>query len=289
MLILNNTTDKLQLTTDAAVTVDVHASFVDHTKSTDNVESDRQNTAISTATTTDIVAAPASSGVTRTVPTIIITNKHASTSVGVTVLYDQNGTDFVIHPTVTLRAGEQLIWKDDIGWFVKSVAAAQLRTVKLSADQSNSTTTPTEVAGLSLLTGLGTFFFRYLVLYQAAATTTGVRLSVNHTGTVTAFVANLHFATAETTATATQTAAADQDVVTATAGLYESFAARAKSTAGWGTTTAVDTANADMLAVIEGLMVVTADGDIELWHGSEVAAASTVKAGSSLLLTRTGD
>ena len=32
--------------------------------------------------------------------------------------------------------------------------------------------------------------------------------------------------------------------------------------------------------------VLTTAGDIELWHGSEVAAASTVKAGTSLILTK---
>jgi hypothetical protein len=42
-----------------------------------------------------------------------------------------------------------------------------------------------------------------------------------------------------------------------------------------------------MLAVIEGYIIVTAAGDLELWHASEVAAASTVKAGSSLILQRT--
>jgi hypothetical protein len=64
------------------------------------------------------------------------------------------------------------------------------------------------------------------------------------------------------------------------------FSARAKSTAGWGTTISNDAANADMLIIIEGTMEVTASGNIELWHGSELAAASTVKAGSNLVITK---
>jgi sorbitol-specific phosphotransferase system component IIBC len=75
--------------------------------------------------------------------------------------------------------------------------------------------------------------------------------------------------------------------VAAAAAVYSTFSARAKSTTGWGTTTDVDTANADLLVKITGMMIVTVAGNIELWHGSEVAAASTVKAGSSLILTKT--
>jgi hypothetical protein len=122
MLLLTATTDKLQLTTSAAVTVDVHASSMDHTLSTDNVEGVKQNTAITTATTTDIVAAPAS-GVTRNVKTLHIRNKHASSSVDVTVIYDQNATDFELHKA-TLKAGEALEYVEGIGFFVVTSTAA---------------------------------------------------------------------------------------------------------------------------------------------------------------------
>jgi hypothetical protein len=42
-----------------------------------------------------------------------------------------------------------------------------------------------------------------------------------------------------------------------------------------------------MIAIVEGLMIVTVSGSLQLSHASEVAAASTVKAGTSLILTRT--
>src|SRR5882724_12407579 len=57
MLLLVATTDKLQLTTDSTATVDVHASGAevnDSTFATNGLF--KQNTAISSATTTDIVA-----------------------------------------------------------------------------------------------------------------------------------------------------------------------------------------------------------------------------------------
>lgn len=160
-----------------------------------------------------------------------------------------------------------------------------LNTVKaLSADQSNSTVTPTKVTGLDTTTGTGTFIFRYYIRYQSAATTTGVRFDVNHSGTVTSFVWNQRQVDVSATAA---TAAPDQDNVQAASAVMGAFASRAKGTAGRGTTLSVDTANADMLTIIEGLMVVTVSGDLQLYHGSEVAAQSTVKAGTSLILTRT--
>lgn len=64
------------------------------------------------------------------------------------------------------------------------------------------------------------------------------------------------------------------------------FGSRAKGTAGRGTTLSVDTINVDMLMIIEGTFVCTVTGDLELWHGSETAASTTVKAGSSLILQK---
>lgn len=274
------TTDKLQLTTSAAVTVDVLASYVDRDGST--ITPDKQVTAITTAATTDILAAPGA-GV-RRVKFLNIRNKHASTPVDVTVLIDVSATDYELHK-VTLQAQEALTFIEGVGWFLYAVSNPAQQYKTLSADQSNSTVTPTEVSGLTLAVAAGTYQFRYNIIYQAAATTTGVRFSVNHDGTVSQFVANARFVDASATAA---TAAADQDEVLATAAVMAAFAARAISTAGWGTTISVDTANADMLMIIEGTITVTAAGNLELWHGSEVAAASTVKAGSSLVLQRVG-
>lgn len=280
MIFLSATTDKIQLVTSAAVTVDVHASWTDLASGT--VTPGRTNTPITTAATTDIVASPAASTV-RNINKLNIRNKHASSSVDVTVVFDQNATDFELHKA-TLAAGEVLEYVEGVGWFKVTVATPNVQLVTLSADQSNSTVTPTEVTGLSTVTGIGNYVFEYFLLLQSAATTTGHRLSVNHDGTVSSFVANVAWG-AGTTASAD---APDQDMVAAGGQITSQFAARAKSTAGWGTTTAVDTANADVLYTITGLMIVTIAGNIELWHGSEVAAASTVKAGSSLRLSKMG-
>lgn len=284
MLNLVATTDKLQITTSAAVTVDAHASYLDYVTGETTTAPGRQNTAITTATTTDIVASPAAS-TTRNVKTLHIRNKHASASVVVTVIYDQNGTDFELYKA-TLLAGEAIEYVEGVGFFPMLSDVALVRTVALSGDQSNSTTTPTEVAGLSLTTGMGAFTFIYPIIYQATVVTTGIKLSVNHTGTVTSFGAYRMFGG---TSGLNSDAAPDQNQVLAAAAVMNAFAARTKSTAGWGTTISVDTADSDMYEWIIGSMKVTVDGDIELWHGSEVAAQTTVKAGSSLILLRTGD
>jgi hypothetical protein len=57
MLLLASTTDKIQVITSAAGQVDVHASWVDLSGTT--ITAGRTNTRISTATTTDVVGAPA--------------------------------------------------------------------------------------------------------------------------------------------------------------------------------------------------------------------------------------
>lgn len=287
MLLLTATTDKIQLITSTAANIDVHASYMDHTTATDNIVGGRTNTTIASAgATTDIVPVPTAGDI-RNVKTLHIRNRHATLSCDVTVIYDQNSTDYQLHQQ-TLRPGETLEYIEGVGFFaILNQTSPTVRVSKLTADVSNATVTLAELTTMSLTTGLGTFHFRYAVVYQSPVATTGIRLSVNHSGTVSSFVANVHFADIIGTASS---ATPDQDSVLAAATVYGVFAARAKSTTGWGTTLSVDTAGADMLAIIEGLMTVTSDGDIELWHGSEVAAGtSTVKAGTGLILTRVGD
>jgi hypothetical protein len=156
MLILTNpgTADKIELVTSAAVTVDVHASYVDHTTSTDNVVAGRTNTAVTTATTTTIVAGPASGDI-RNVKTLHIRNKHASTSVDVTVQVDQGGTDYELFK-VTLAAGNTLEFVEGVGFFVVSTTTAVTSTNKSTTSQAFSTTDAYIVGSALPLAGLGT-------------------------------------------------------------------------------------------------------------------------------------
>lgn len=161
------------------------------------------------------------------------------------------------------------------------------KNIRLSADLSNSSIVGAQVTGLDAVNlPAGTYVFEYWIRYQAAATTTGVKFGVNHSGTAAVFMANMRYAS---TGGAAATAAATQAAASATGNIHESFSTRTKSTTSpnLGPTVSVDNANSDMLVVVEGLIIVTAAGDLQLWHASEVGAASTVMAGSSLCLRRT--
>lgn len=105
MFILSSTSDLVQVITGSGITVDVHASYVDWNGTA--ATPDRKNTAITTATTTTVVGSPGSS-VQRTVKLLTVKNKHASSSVAVTVQHT-DGTTPAQLPKVTLLAGELLI------------------------------------------------------------------------------------------------------------------------------------------------------------------------------------
>ena len=161
-------------------------------------------------------------------------------------------------------------------------ASPALTVAALGADVSNSTTTAAKITGLDVAVGVGTWKFEYSIIHQAAATTTGIAFSVNHTGTLTRFVAVSNYVD---TGTTNLNNAQRQAATTPT--YIGGVGARVKSaTANMGPTTSVDTANADMLTTLEGVLVVTVSGNIELYFASEVAAQTTVKQNSILVMTK---
>lgn len=288
MIILQGALDKVQLVTSAAALVDVHASAVDVVDATLAVSTYRRNTAITTATTTDVVLA-VGAGNSRNVKRLNVRNKD-TVGVDVTVRHTDGTTTIDLFKT-TLLAGETLVYSEGDGFRVydsagqvKSDIDALQIVQALAADQSNATVTPTEVQGLRVPCSAGSWIFEYLLALRSAAATTGHRLSVDHSGVISRLVAWVQWGAG----TAASADAPDQDMVAAGGQITSQFAARAASQAGWGTTTGVDTLDADVLYVVTGIVTVTADGNLRLWHGSEVAAASTVKAGSIVRLTKAG-
>ena len=119
MLNLTTTTDKLQVVTDVAGSIDVIAYYVDLSGTT--VTPGRQRTAISTAATTDVVAAPAASTY-RNVKGVRISNTHATTQTTVTVLYNDNG-NVVRETKETLAAGDQLTMDEGVGWYRRAATS----------------------------------------------------------------------------------------------------------------------------------------------------------------------
>jgi len=160
------------------------------------------------------------------------------------------------------------------------------KTKHLTADHSISSTTQTEVTDLSITLVAGTYRFSYFLICQAAATTTGFTFSVNYTGTATQIVSALSWIDSASTAA---TGSVDDTTTGTVGGVTASWVARAEgtTTATMNTGTAGNTAaDTDLFLKIEGVITVTNGGDLELWHGSEVAAATRVESGSNLQITR---
>ena len=112
MILLTTTSDKMQLVTGSASSIGVHASWVDNASGT--ITPGKTNTNVTTAATTDIIAAPAASTA-RNIKSLNIRNTHASNSNTLTAqLFD--GTNTFELFKATLAAGEVLVYVEGIGW-----------------------------------------------------------------------------------------------------------------------------------------------------------------------------
>lgn len=113
MLILDSTTDVVQVVTSASASITCHVSYVDNNAGTISFASDDVAT-ITTNTTTQIVPSPGA-GVVRNVKNISLTNNHATASSQVTVQHS-DGTHTADLMGVTLLPGENLIYSEDGEW-----------------------------------------------------------------------------------------------------------------------------------------------------------------------------
>jgi hypothetical protein len=187
MILLANTTDKLQLITSAAVTVDVHCSYIEMDATTFAVDgAGRQNTAISTAATTDILAAPGSSTY-RNLKQMTARNKGAA-AVDVTVQYNQNATLFELHK-VTLNAGEMLEFVEGVGFFTVTAITANRLITNIEGDlnqrvfRSVLPTRPVVTAGTEdFITISGTAYYIYVGRTVQATTLAYVQFHVTTAG-----------------------------------------------------------------------------------------------------------
>ena len=282
MLLLSSTSDLLRVITSAALNLDAHVSFADLAGASPAF--DRKNTPISTATTTTICNAPGS-GVVRSVKTMCLRNRDATTSNDVTVVLT-DGTNAMELIKVTLLAGEALHYHEGAGFYVTNalgrtktdasnngnqVAVNALNLVVLSADVTNNNATANTIAdvtGLSFSVVSGfTYFFRFLISFTAAATTTGSRWSVNGPASPTLLSYRSNYALTTTTETVNNGLSA-----------YDTPAAANATSAATG-------AN---VAVIEGIITPSANGTVIARFASEVSSSAIVaKAGSVLEWVRT--
>lgn len=176
--------------------------------------------------------------------------------------------------------------------FKRSPPMATPRVTRLNTAHTLSSTTATEVADLTQVLEIGTYTFQYWLLVQSATVTVGPQFNFNFTGTVT--TAKWWFEYADLSATllaAIGTMAHDVTTSTLGFGMRQAEDDEATSAAGnmgpVATTNPVQTTNTDHLVKLQGILVVSAAGDIELWHNSETNTATTVSVGSSLVVVRT--
>ena len=134
MIILASTADLVRVVTSHAALVEVHASYVDLNGTT--VTPGRLNTLISTATTTTVVASPASSTV-RNIKHLNITNDHASQSCNVTVEHT-DGTTAIELMAFTLLPGENMILNEEGRWAHRDAQGAEYPPAGLGAYTGNS-------------------------------------------------------------------------------------------------------------------------------------------------------
>lgn len=145
--------------------------------------------------------------------------------------------------------------------------------IKLGGDYTNSTVTGTEITGLQISsTGTGLLYFEYWLLVQSAATTTGWKFGINHTGTATVLALNMTYPSSGTTAA---NGVGENVVLNNTGSIYEASANTAVSSTApnLGPTAGVAATGTNVLVRVFGLLNVTVSGDLEIWAGSEIAAS----------------
>jgi hypothetical protein len=133
---LNGTTNEIQVVTTTAANLDVLASFADFDGTDVTVPATSPTlTKISSATTTDVVAAPAS-GVVRNLTSLFISNTHASLSNTVTIQFN-NGANTGLIESVTLLPGERISLRDGVAMRVITAGGYE-RTIADSRPLGNS-------------------------------------------------------------------------------------------------------------------------------------------------------
>jgi hypothetical protein len=266
MLVLASTTDTIEIDLDAAHTTNALPFFASWRDITTTAYTPGRSFG-NTNGTTDVVLVAAPASATQRVIDFIQVNNRDTVSHTVTVRFVDNTTEYNIF-TAVLAAGDILQYVDGQGWSVLSnngsikTANAQgtnsvssgLNTVSITADVVNNNGTANtlqDVTGLSFpVTNGQRYWFRFVIPYNAAATTTGSRWTLNGPTTTV-----LNY-TSKYTLTAT----------TETVNYATAYAIPAASNA-----SSLTTGN---VAVIEGMILPSADGTVIARFASEVASSA---------------
>lgn len=278
MIILSETTDNLQIVLDSPVTTNQLQCFTSWRDRTSTTFVAGRSLVNSNNTTDVVIVSAPSSSHQAIVDYISIYNKD-TTNASVTVKLDANGTEYILFKTA-LAPTEKIEYQEGQGFKVLASTGAvkqsinqganapltnDMSTVILGSDVTNNNAianTIADVTGLSFsVKNTKKYYFKFIIYYTAAATTTGSRWGVNCSA---GLATNLTMISEYSLTTTTTTRNAQ----------IQGFDLPAASNA-----TSASTAN--NMAILEGYFIPTADGTFIARFASEVASSAIVaKAGS---------
>lgn len=154
-------------------------------------------------------------------------------------------------------AGSTMVAGGFISWLVLSANSADITGLVL--------TTVMEMTGV----GVGRYYFRCQLVFQTTATSTGIGVAVNHTGTLTQFAVVNKWV--DTIATATTGGVMNAGAVAA-GNVYGSHSSITKNTLIGAVNVTVQAINSDHLMIIEGFFVVSVTGSLQIKLEAELAA-----------------
>lgn len=268
MLILDATTDTLELDLLAAHTTSALPFLVSYRDITSSAYTPGNQFGNSNGTT-DVVLCSAPAASTQRVIDHILVRNADTVSHTVTVRFVDNVTEYNVFQAV-LASGDVLQYNDGQGWTVLSnngslkMAIVQgsnsvtsgLSTTTITADVINNNAvanTIADVTGLSFPVVSGQrYWFRFVIHYNAAATTTGSRWSI--TGPTTT---DLNYRSQYSLTTTTQT-------LNHGLSAYDTPAASNATSAATGSN----------IAIIEGFILPSANGPVIARFASEVASSA---------------
>ena len=281
MIILTNTTDKIVIDLLGTVATNQLKCFVSYRDTTSTSITPGRNVSFTNNTTAvDLLPAPATS-TQRIVDYISVFNNDTANAT-VYIQFSDNGGLYELFVT-TLAPGDKIEYQEGQGFKVltnngsiktslnqgNNPLSSVMQTVITSTDVVNNNAvanTIADITGLSFNVLAGNrYYFKFVINYSAAATTTGARFSVS--GPASPFSLNYM---SEYSLTATTTTRNANNI---------SYDLPAASNA----TSAQAIAFGGNLAIIEGFIIPSADGTVIGRFASEVAnSAITVKAPSAL-------
>jgi hypothetical protein len=152
MILLTSTSDLVELVTSGTTTLHVQASYVDLSGSGTVATPGRQNTIVSSATTTTIVGSPGTSTTQRALKFLSIQNTSSSVSQTITVEHT-DGTNVVQLMEITIQPLFTLVYNDPSGWILLDSSGGRLEVPLtgrlLASTVLTSTTSATFTTGLT--------------------------------------------------------------------------------------------------------------------------------------------